>query len=244
MPKNPMRDGAIIERNPLTKAHWVVLLTFGVLIYLLIILLTDYTVKYLHEFHGIPALSLLLSGVMNCGLIVVGIFLLLKPFYLKLSDIGLKSEHVKFDILLGIIVGISWPSLILFVLLPSMGITEADISAGGFIIGDNVLTLVAAIAAGWLIGGIVEELIFRGHLITTFGELIDNKALKFLLTTGISILLFALIHSFQGILGVWDLLGFALIMCLLFQWRKSLISPIIAHGLTDMIIFLGLFLYF
>lgn len=233
----------IIERNPMTSWHWLALFSIGFVLYLGVLYVSGLISDALYAYHGFPTISILLVGIFNVSLITFGIFLLLKPFHLKMKDIGFTKKSICFDILLGVIIGISWAILILFVFLPSVGITEGDIVISGFII-NSLPKLIAAIVSGWLIGGFVEEMVFRGYLMSTIGQLFSSRVLEILITSILSIFLFMLLHLFTGVVNMLDLALFATITCILFHWRKSLIAPIIAHGLTDMLLLLGFYMLY
>lgn len=96
--------------------------------------------------------------------------------------------------------------------------------------GDLVLALITCLAIGFS-----EELVYRGFLIPRFERLLGSTALSVI----VSSLLFASIHfSGNGILGVWNALGFGLIAGFVFARFRQLWPLVFAHGLADFVLFI------
>lgn len=85
-------------------------------------------------------------------------------------------------------------------------------------------------AAMSLTAGITEELVFRGYLMWLFGSVMPAAwALV------ISSLLFGLQHAYQGVPGILRTAIVGAVLCGLYLASGSLLMPIIAHILIDLI---------
>lgn len=106
----------------------------------------------------------------------------------------------------------------------------------------NAYQLVGWIAAGWAMGGFVEELI-RAYLIYRIVDLVGNSRAGWICAVLVSSLFYALNHTYQGFAGaigvVVSCLGFGFLYLLR---KRNLWSNIICHGLNDTLAFVAVFL--
>lgn len=106
----------------------------------------------------------------------------------------------------------------------------------------NPYHLVAWIAAGWVMGGFMEELI-RAYLIYRIVDLVGNSRAGWICAVVVSSLFYALNHLYQGFAGaigvVVSCVGFGFLYLLR---KRNLWSNIICHGLNDTLAFIGVFL--
>lgn len=162
-----------------------------------------------------------------------------------LGDIGLRCpKRWQPDLLLGMAVGVLWPALEFSLLIPvTGGGARSDVIASRQLAGDSLAALLAALFLGAVAGGYGEELFFRGHIITVLERLLPAR---WGIAAGslVSVTWFALGHAYQGLAGILDTGFFALLMVLLFVWRRSLLAPIVAHGLNNMLLLVGLYLWY
>jgi membrane protease YdiL (CAAX protease family) len=93
-------------------------------------------------------------------------------------------------------------------------------------IGESLLAffLVIVVAAA-------EETIFRGYLILRLKAVTANLTAALVLSAAI----FALGHGYEGSAGVVTVGTMGLVFALVYQWRKSLIAPMVMHFLQDFI---------
>lgn len=75
---------------------------------------------------------------------------------------------------------------------------------------------------------IAEETIFRGYLILRFRALMNNPAAVLL-----SAAVFSLGHSYEGTAGLVTVGFMGLIFAVIFEWRRSLVAPMVMHFLQD-----------
>jgi len=79
-----------------------------------------------------------------------------------------------------------------------------------------------------LVVAIAEETIFRGYLILRFGAMVNNLAAVLL-----SVAVFVLGHGYEGSAGLVTVAFMGLIFALVYQWRRSLVAPMVMHFLQD-----------
>ncbi|MBD8525884.1 type II CAAX endopeptidase family protein [Pseudomarimonas arenosa] len=122
-----------------------------------------------------------------------------------------------------------------------IGGPPVDLRALGSIQG-NLPAYLQLLAAGLLIGGVMEELLFRGFLIGFGLRLFGRRALLPVLIC--SSLAFALAHAYQGVSGVISTGVTGLLLALFWLWRRSIVSNIAAHMTVNAIgitlLYLGL----
>ena len=106
----------------------------------------------------------------------------------------------------------------------------------------NPYQLVGWIAAGWVMGGFVEELI-RAYLIYRIVDLVGNSGAGWICAVLVSSLFYALNHTYQGFAGAIGVIVSCVGFGFLYLLRKrNLWSNIICHGLNDTLAFIGVFL--
>jgi hypothetical protein len=99
---------------------------------------------------------------------------------------------------------------------------------------DSWLTVAAALLASWVMAGFLEEVIFRGFLITTLGDLLGGGALGAAFGLAVSTVLFGLSHGYQEISGVIATGFVGLLLGLLFLAAGSnLWLVVFTHGFID-----------
>lgn len=99
---------------------------------------------------------------------------------------------------------------------------------------NNPLTLAATLLASWVIAGFLEEVIFRGFLITTLRDLLGGGALAAGFGLIISTVLFGLAHGYQEISGVIATGFVGLLLGLIFLAAGlNLWLVIFTHGFID-----------
>ncbi len=74
-----------------------------------------------------------------------------------------------------------------------------------------------------------EETIFRGYLISRFGELTRSPGAAILL----SALVFSLGHGYEGSAGVVTVGIVGMIFGVIYYWRRSIIAPMVMHFMLD-----------
>jgi membrane protease YdiL (CAAX protease family) len=83
-----------------------------------------------------------------------------------------------------------------------------------------------------LVVALAEETIFRGYLILRFKAVTLSTVVAVLL----SAVIFSLGHGYEGTAGVVTVGVMGLIFALVYEWRGSLVAPIIMHFLQDFLV--------
>lgn len=106
----------------------------------------------------------------------------------------------------------------------------------------NLALLALYLVLGWTLAAFVEELAFRGYLLTRTTELLGDSRTGVAVALAFSAVLFATLHTEQGVVGA-VIAGFdALVYGVLRYWKSTLWAPILAHGFVDTIGFVSFFL--
>lgn len=233
-------------KEQFTRWRWLAALLAGVLFWYLSMILGAFATfpfgGSLQEINGPP---LVVFAVTRAILTALGIALAAKIVGLKLPDLGLQFERWQADALIGLAVGVLMPLIQFALVIPNTGgAARSDVIASRALLGDGVAGLIAAITVGWLVGGFAEELFYRGFLIATLKNVLGNGRLSLVLAVILSTLYFANSHAYQGWIGMLDTGIAALIWAGLYLWRGRLIAGIVAHGLNDMLLLIGLYLWY
>ncbi len=124
-----------------------------------------------------------------------------------------------------------------FALLPIIErLTGTKLDVGMFeSIRDNHLMLVSSLGLGWVVGGLVEEIVFRSFIIRGFAKIATDK-IGVILGVLVSASLFGYLHTYQGITGQ-ILTGFVgLILAIIFVINKrSIWLNVFTHGFINTI---------
>lgn len=141
---------------------------------------------------------------------------------IKPVDIGLTKKNLGTYIILGVILGSCLGLLEWLILHPKPLATEFTVQA---ILGPAFILFFTT--------GLVEELIFRGVLQSTSQNFMGYRGLIY-----VSIA-FAVLHIGQlSVLDVVFVLGVALAFAWIVKWTGSLTTVIVAHGITNIMLYL------
>lgn len=236
----------MMERRRPSPLRWLAALLTGVVFWYLSLLIgVALTIPFGGSFEEIQGPPLAVFAIARTPLAALGIMLALRIVGLRLPDLGLKLEGWRGDLIPGLALGILLPALQFTVIIPNTGGNlRSDVIASRALIGEDIPGLLAAILVGWLVGGFAEELFFRGHLITTLRNLFGNRRWAVPAAVILSTLYFAQGHAYQGWVGMLDTGVTALIWAGLYLWRGRLTPGIISHGLNDMLLLIGLYLWY
>jgi len=181
------------------------------------------------------------------------------PYLLVLAWISLRLRGVRWRDLgftrygtwtktlgLGIAAGVAIEALELFVtqpLLAALTGTMPDLSAFDRVAG-SVKWLSISLAFTWTLFAFGEELVFRGYLMTRIADMGGGSRASWAIALIVASLAFGLSHFHQGITGVTENLIDGMILGALYlACGRNLAVPIVAHGTTDTVDFLLIFLH-
>jgi len=165
---------------------------------------------------------------------------------LRWRDVGL-SRYQTWEKTLGygIVAGIALEAFQLFVSQPFLVRVlkkQPDLELFQALHG-NVKWTLLAIAGAWTLAAFGEEMVYRGYLMNRLADFFDRGRGAWIISLVVVHIGFGLAHAYQGITGVLDegLMGLLLGVIYLAN-RRNLSVPIVAHGLTDTIDFVLMFL--
>lgn len=183
--------------------------------------------------------------------IIQSVMLIVFPFYkyilpdvISWSDIGLSIRKPRKTIIwtvLGALAGIGLAFLVI-------GAEKAlgYESSGGLLAvklksGSDFAMILIAVS---VVGPIGEEFFFRGIAFRGFGKWLkaNDPTTGYIPPLVFSTVLFAVAH-FYDVFGFLVILLLGFILCLLTRKSGGLISPMVAHGMYNGIILLGMFLH-
>jgi membrane protease YdiL (CAAX protease family) len=168
---------------------------------------------------------------------------------LRWRDVGFsRYKSWPITLALGVVGGVALEIQELFVtqpLLTRLTGKPPDLSDFRAITG-NVKYALITIALAWTLAAFGEELVWRGYVMNRVADLGNRTRLAWFWSLIVVHAAFGLAHSYQGVTGIIEegLAGFFLGLMYL-GTRKNLAVPIVAHGVSDtldlLLIFLGKF---
>ncbi|WP_314176555.1 CPBP family intramembrane glutamic endopeptidase [Streptomyces winkii] len=93
-------------------------------------------------------------------------------------------------------------------------------------IGELLLAFVLVVVVA-----VAEETVFRGYLILRFKSALQSRTWAVLLST----VVFAVGHGYEGGAGVLTVGLIGLVFALVYEWRRSLVAPIVMHFSLDFV---------
>lgn len=120
--------------------------------------------------------------------------------------------------------------------------TRQDVSSFGGLHG-NLRLLVTYLAASWVLAAFCEETAFRGYLLTRLTEVLGRGRLHVAVAVLGSSLLFGLLHTEQGPVGVVAAALGGVVFSGLRYRSRTLWAPVLAHGFDDTLGFAWFFLF-
>ncbi len=168
---------------------------------------------------------------------------------LRWRDVGFaRNRNWSSTLALGVGGGIILEIIELFVtqpLLTRLTGKPPDLADFRILTGNTKYTLVA-LALSWTLAAFGEELVWRGYVMNRVADLGNRTRLAWFCSLVVVYPAFGLAHSYQGVTGIIQE-GFAglLLGVIYLRTGKNLSVPIIAHGVSDtldiLLIFLGKF---
>lgn len=103
--------------------------------------------------------------------------------------------------------------------------------------------LLLFLALSWTLAALIEELAFRGYLLTRITDLIGTSVAARAAAVVVVALLFALIHGEQGVTGMVLVFVDAVFYGFLRYAYRSLWAPVVAHGLSNSVGLIAFYLF-
>jgi membrane protease YdiL (CAAX protease family) len=148
-------------------------------------------------------------------------------------------------VLVGIGAGIGYQGFSLYVAEPAIARLTGrlpDVTLFAPVAG-NVHFLVISLAVAWTLAAVGEEFVYRGYLLTRIARVLGDTPRAWFGALAVTSILFGVGHGYQGASGMISagLGGFAFGLVYLATGRNLWVS-VIAHGTTDTVGFLLLYL--
>jgi uncharacterized protein len=193
----------------------------------------------------LTGMSLAAFGVLRLGLALAGLMAALAIVGRKIRDLGRWQTHWRNHLLTGGLIGVLLPVLQFALVIPATGgASREDVIASRALIGDGWMGLIGVLILSWTLAAVGEELFFRGHIIYTLRGWLGLHPVALGVAIAISVLLFAATHAYQGWVGTVDVGLTGLLYALLYYRSGSLLPSMIAHGINNSLLFIGLYLWY
>ena len=172
--------------------------------------------------------------IVNHAIVFVVLFAALRAAAFNLSSIGLgiaPGQNIFPEILIGLAAGLVLYAIGRFLLDPLSALLHRQF--GGYRMDHGEREPASRIAwfiAAVLFAAVVEESVFRGYAVA---RLAPVTGLTWAIV--ISSIFFGLLHWAYGFWGMLTTAIMGALFALLFVWRQSLVAPIIAHALCNLI---------
>lgn len=105
----------------------------------------------------------------------------------------------------------------------------------------NLGMLVALLVLSWTLAAVGEEVAFRGYVQTRLTDVLGSEGAGLVAAIALSSLLFGLIHTEQGIVGVALTTVDAVAFCVLRYRFGTVWAPVLAHGFNNTIGFVAFY---
>jgi CAAX protease family protein len=139
---------------------------------------------------------------------------------------------------------LAWTTMVFLVVMPvAEHLTGSTQDTSEFAdLEGNVAQLLLLVTLSWTLAAFVEELAFRGYLLTRITDLAGNSPLARAAAVVAVALLFALIHGEQGPTGVILVFVDAVFFGALRYAYRSVWAPVVAHGVSNTVGMVAFFL--
>lgn len=165
---------------------------------------------------------------------------------LRWRDVGLcRFRNWRITFGLGIAAGLLLEGFELFVsqpILVRLLKKQPDLQDFRPLIGNFKVTLIF-IALAWILAAFGEEMVYRGYLMNRVADLFNRTPRAWMISLIVVHVGFGLAHAYQGWTGIIDegLMG-VLLAVIYLRTGRNLAVPIVAHGVSDTIDFVLMFL--
>jgi membrane protease YdiL (CAAX protease family) len=165
---------------------------------------------------------------------------------IRWRDIGLKRYRSwRTTLLAGVGAGLLMEAFQLFISQPILVRVlkkQPDLELFRALNGNIKWTLIA-MAGAWTLAAFGEEMVYRGYLMNRVADLMNRTRWAWIVSLIVVHVGFGMAHAYQGVTGVIDEgLAGLLFGVIYLRTGRNLALPIIAHGITDSIDFLLVFL--
>lgn len=235
----------LIDSSELMRGRWTMAFGLGTILALLALISSELFTGLLLGF-PVEGADMALMGTLRIILVPLAIWLGTRPVGIGFRELGLRGPRVRSDAFLGAALALAFTLLQFGLLIPlTGGATRSDLVVESARIGDTWISVAGFLVLA-LTGAPAEEMLFRGHVLTTLRNSFGSSQWSLGLASGITIVAFGLLHGYQGWAGVLDtgLYG-GVVLTALFLWRGGrLTAPIVAHAGWNALATVGVYLWY
>lgn len=246
MSPSPASAGLLIrEAATGGRSRWIVSFVLGVVLCLAVFFASNVRPQVLLGFDMV-GVDYALVGLLQIALIPLAVWVALRPVGLGLREVGVTGENWRADALIGLGVAVGFAALQFGLIIPATGGAErSDIVVNAAQIGESARGVLSFVVLAWT-GGVAEELFFRGHFLTTLRNAFGRSRAALVAAAAVTIVVFALLHGYQGVAGVVDSGMFGgVALTLLFLWRRGrLTACAVAHAAWNSLAATGIWLWY
>lgn len=188
-------------------------------------------------------LLVLIGTLPNLGVIIGWAFLLIALLLGarrgSFAEIGFRRpaswcRTVTLGTTLGVVIQLAF-TLVLDPLVERLTGTAVDVSSLDGMRGHLVNYLIM-LAVGWLVGGFLEEMLFRGYILKRLARAFGGGPVAVAISILLPAIAFGLAHSYQGPAGMISTGLIGCILGIMFVWNGyNLWLPILVHGFIDVV---------
>jgi hypothetical protein len=161
----------------------------------------------------------------------------------RAGSLGLRRVPAGPLVLRMLVFAVLWSFLQLGLTMPlanHVSGSRQDLSGFADVEGDLGLLLLL-VALSWTLAAFVEEFAFRGYLLTRLRETLGGGRTATVLAVLVSSVLFGILHSEQGLIGVLIVSLDAIAFSILRLHYRTLWAPVLAHGFNNTLGFVAFF---
>jgi len=226
---------------------WLIVALLGLLLWQFVHNSTFIAVKLLQATGGLEALAPwihTISTMIGLVILLIGMHLLYKWPGGGLGALGLTFENWRRDVVIGLGAGLLNTVLVLFVLIPLVRDNAEVLLEPARVIASSPVLIINGLVLMIIYGGIVEEVFFRGHVITSVRHGLGNKVWSVIIAVALSAFLFAVAHSSYSPLAMGVVAAGGLLYAALYLWTGRLTASMVAHASYDVVTFTGICLLY
>src|SRR4051794_30401440 len=159
------------------------------------------------------------------------------------SSLGFSRARRGHMVVVTALVAVGWSLFQLAVTLPlvdHLSGQRQDMGVFADVQGDPGL-LIVLLLLSWTLAALVEEAAFRGFLLTRLRQVLGHGTAGLATAVVVSSVLFGVLHSEQGLVGVVAVALDGVVFCALRLYFGTVWAPVLAHGFNNT---LGLVTFF
>jgi len=159
------------------------------------------------------------------------------------STIGLRRANTRWLVPKMFAVAAGWSLVQLSVTMPvanHLSGSRQDLSQFDDV-EHNFALLLVFVALSWTLAAFVEEVAFRGYLLTRLREVLGSSRASLVIAVLVSSILFGAMHSEQGLIGVLVVTLDAIVLSIVRLHYDSVWASVLVHGFNNTLGFVTFF---